>query len=124
QRGEILGVAGLMGAGRTELLETIFGVYPPHQVSGTITIAGTPRRLPTPRAAIRAGLAFVSEDRKQQGLVLKLPVSHNMTLAALERWMRFDIIRRRAENAAVRESITNLRIKTPSPATDVEKLSG
>lgn len=124
QRGEILGVAGLMGAGRTELLETIFGVYPPHQISGTITVAGRPVRLATPRAAIRAGLAFVSEDRKQQGLVLKLPVSHNMTLAALNRWLRFDIIRQRAENAAVRTAIADLQIKTPSPATDVEKLSG
>jgi ribose transport system ATP-binding protein len=124
RRGEILGVAGLMGAGRTELLETIFGVYPPRQVEGSITVAGQPRRLASPRAAIRSGLAFVSEDRKGQGLVLKLPVAHNMTLAALGRFLRFDVIRRRAENRAVVETIDQLRIKTPAPTTEVEKLSG
>ncbi|MBA2518270.1 MAG: sugar ABC transporter ATP-binding protein [Chloroflexia bacterium] len=124
RRGEIIGLAGLMGAGRTELLETIFGVFPPRRVRGTITVAGRTIRLTSPRAAIRAGLAFVTEDRKQQGLVLKLSVAHNMTLAALGRWLRFDVIRRRAEADAVRDSIAQLRIRTPSPAVEVEKLSG
>ena len=124
RRGEILGVAGLMGAGRTELLETLFGVHPARQVVGTIAIDGRVRRIGSPRAAIRSGIAFVSEDRKQQGLVLKLSVAHNMTLAALHRWLRLDVIRQRAENSAVRESINQLRIKTPSPATEIEKLSG
>jgi ribose transport system ATP-binding protein len=124
RRGEILGVAGLMGAGRTELLETIFGVHPANQVDGTICVAGQPRRINSPRAAIRSGLAFVTEDRKRQGLVPKLPVIHNMTLAALGRFLRFDLIRQRAENRAVGDSIDRLRIKTPAPTTEVERLSG
>ena len=124
RRGEILGIAGLMGAGRTELLEAMFGVYPARQVTGTITVAGRVRRINSPRAAIRSGLAFVTEDRKHQGLVLKLSVHHNMTLAALDRFLRFDIIRQRAERTAVRASIDQLRIKTPAPTTEVEKLSG
>lgn len=124
RRGEILGIAGLMGAGRTELLEAMFGVYPARQVTGTVTVAGRVRRINSPRAAIRSGLAFVTEDRKRQGLVLKLSVLHNMTLAALDRFLRFDIIRQRAERTAVRASIDQLRIKTPAPTTEVEKLSG
>ncbi|HEU5431122.1 MAG TPA: sugar ABC transporter ATP-binding protein, partial [Thermomicrobiales bacterium] len=85
RRGEIVGVAGLMGAGRTELLETLFGVHPPRRVHGRVTIGGRERRIASPRVAIDAGLAFVTEDRKMQGLALPLSVGHNMTLAALGR---------------------------------------
>ncbi len=124
RRGEILGIAGLMGAGRTELLETLFGVYPERRVRGRIEIAGQARRLGSPAAAIRAGLAFVTEDRKSQSLILKLSVAHNLTLAALNRFLRLNIVRQREENDAVGRSIEQLRIKTPSPSIDVDKLSG
>jgi ribose transport system ATP-binding protein len=124
RRGEILGVAGLMGAGRTELLETVFGVHPPQRVRGTIALDGRARRFASPADAIRAGLAFVTEDRKTQSLILQLSVAHNLTLAALSRFMRLNIIRRREEHAAVHRAIDQLRIKTPSSSIAVDKLSG
>jgi ABC-type sugar transport system ATPase subunit len=124
RRGEIVGVAGLMGAGRTELLETLFGVHPRQRVRGRVVLDGQERRIASPADAIRAGLAFVTEDRKTQSLVLKLSVAHNLTLAALGRYLHLNIIRQRAENAAVQRSIEQLRIKTPTAATEVDKLSG
>jgi ribose transport system ATP-binding protein len=124
RRGEILGIAGLMGAGRTELLETLFGVHPAQRVGGRIEIAGQERRITTPREAIRAGLAFVTEDRKTQSLILRLSVAHNLTLAALNRFLRFNVVRSREENDAVERSIEQLRIKTPNSNIDVDKLSG
>jgi len=124
RRGEILGIAGLMGAGRTELLETLFGVHPAQRVRGRIEIAGQEQRITSPRDAIRAGLAFVTEDRKTQSLILKLSVAHNLTLAALNRFLRFNVVRSREENDAVERSIEQLRIKTPSSSIDVDKLSG
>ncbi len=124
RRGEILGVAGLMGAGRTELLETLFGVYPPRRVRGRIVLGGRERRIASPQEAIGAGLAFVTEDRKTQSLIMKLSVGHNMTLAALPAFLAFNVVRVRDEQAAVRRSIKQLGIKTPSPAVEVDKLSG
>ncbi|MCA1604603.1 MAG: sugar ABC transporter ATP-binding protein, partial [Acidobacteria bacterium] len=82
--GEILGVAGLMGAGRTELLESLFGVHETTDET-RITLDGKPRTIDDPRRAIKAGIAFVSEDRKAQGLVLDMNVRDNITLARLER---------------------------------------
>jgi ABC-type sugar transport system ATPase subunit len=122
--GEIVGIAGLMGAGRTELLEAIYGVYPERRMRGRMEIGGQPRRIASPRQAIRYGLAFVTEDRKTQSLILKLPVAHNLTLAALGRFLRLNLIRQRQENDAVQRSIEQLRIKTPSASIEVDKLSG
>jgi ribose transport system ATP-binding protein len=124
RRGEILGIAGLMGAGRTELLETLYGVHSAQRVHGRIEIAGQEQRITSPRDAIRAGLAFVTEDRKTQSLILKLSVAHNLTLAALHRFLRFNVVKSREENDAVERSIEQLRIKTPSSNIDVDKLSG
>ena len=122
--GEIIGIAGLMGAGRTELLETLFGVHPAARVRGQISLAGKPRRVASPRDAIRAGIAFVTEDRKTQSLILQQSVAHNITLAALDRFLRINVIRRREESDAVSRSIAALRIKSPSPDVEVDKLSG
>jgi ABC-type sugar transport system ATPase subunit len=124
RQGEILGVAGLMGAGRTELLETIYGVYPAGRVRGRITVGGQPRRIASPRDAIRAGLAFVAEDRKTQSLILKLSVAHNLTLAALNRFLRLTVVRQREEQDVVQQSIARFRIKTPGAGAEVDKLSG
>ena len=124
RRGEILGVAGLMGAGRTELLETLFGVYPTSRVSGRVVIGGQERRFASPEEAIAAGLAFVTEDRKNQSLIIKLPVMQNITLAALKRFLTVGFIRLREETQAVQHSIEQLHIKTPSSAVDVDTLSG
>ena len=124
RRGEILGIAGLMGAGRTELLEALFGVHARRRVRGRLYLDGQERRITSPPAAIAAGLAFVTEDRKTQSLITAMSVKHNVTLAALRRFLHFNLLRGRAEDAAVQRSITQLRIKTPSANAPVETLSG
>ena len=124
RQGEIVGVSGLLGAGRTELLETLFGAHPARSVQGRIMLDGKEQHFSAPSAAIAAGLAFVTEDRKTQSLVLGSSVGHNITLAALRQFMRNGVIRRRQENNAVQQSIAQLRIKTPSTAARVATLSG
>jgi ABC-type sugar transport system ATPase subunit len=125
RRGEIVGVAGLMGAGRTQLLEAIFGVYPPDALSGSIRLEGREVRFSSPQDAIRAGLGLVAEDRKQQSLVLERSVIENATLAALRRFTnRLRVIDQRSERRAVGQVVRELRIKTPSVDTMVATLSG
>ena len=115
-----------MGAGRTELLETLFGVYSPRRTRGRLTLAeaGNSPLLTSPAAALRAGLAFVTEDRKEKSLVLGLSVGHNITLAALGDFLQGGVIRSQPEQTAVSQSIGDLHIKTPSPEVLVGTLSG
>jgi len=122
--GEIVGLAGLMGAGRTEVLETIFGVHPRYLVQGRVLLDGRPLDARSPRAAIRRGLAFITEDRKGQSLITLLSVRFNVSLAALGRFVHWAVIDQRGERAAVRGYIRDLQIKTPGPATIVNNLSG
>ncbi|GAP41422.1 sugar ABC transporter ATP-binding protein [Flexilinea flocculi] len=124
KRGEIIGVAGLLGAGRTELLETLFGVNNPKRVKGQILINGLECHFHSPSDAIDAGLAFVTEDRKTQSLILKMSVAHNITISALKKFLTHQIIRKKDENNAVQLSIKELQIKTSSPNVLVSKLSG
>jgi ribose transport system ATP-binding protein len=124
RKGEILGVAGLMGAGRTELLETLFGVYAPGRVRGKINLNQVEHSFNNPQEAIAAGLAFVTEDRKTQSLILKMSVGNNITLAALENFLVYQVIQQNAENQAIQDSIKKLRIKTSSTSVLVDKLSG
>lgn len=125
RRGEILGLAGLMGAGRTELLDTLFGVYDFRRASGSITLAGRQQPiLSSPSAALKAGLALVTEDRKDKSLILDLSVGDNITLAALDNFLAGGVIRVQQERRAVQQSITDLRIKTRSSDTLVGTLSG
>jgi ribose transport system ATP-binding protein len=124
-RGEIVGVAGLMGAGRTQLLEAVFGVYPPDSLAGTIALEGRPVRFASPQDAIDAGLGLVAEDRKLQSLVLERSVTENATLAALRQFVtRFRVIDQRGERRAVSRIVEDLNIKTPSVDTIVATLSG
>jgi ribose transport system ATP-binding protein len=123
-RGEILGLAGLMGAGRTELLETLFGVYPASRVSGQIVLCGRVQHNHSPEEAIAAGFALVTEDRKLKSLITGMSVTENVTLAALKRFLRLGFIQMRAETAAVQHSIQDLHIKTPSRFAMVDNLSG
>jgi ABC-type sugar transport system ATPase subunit len=124
-RGEIVGIAGLMGAGRTQLLEAIFGVYPTRTVSGTIWLDGHQVALRSPKAAIRRGVGLIAEDRKAQSLVLGRPVAENATLAALRRFMYLSsVVNQRAESRAVGQVVRDLSIKTPSIRTLVGNLSG
>jgi ribose transport system ATP-binding protein len=126
RRGEVLGVAGLMGAGRTELLESLFGAMPAGQVRARrFRIDGVERPLlPTPSAALRAGLALVTEDRKQKSLILPLSVRHNLTLAALKTFLRGGWLRAAAETQAVSAQLAALQVKTRGAETAVSALSG
>ncbi len=125
RRGEILGLAGLMGAGRTETLETIFGVYPPSQHSGEVLLRGRQLVIRTPADAIAHGIGFVTEDRKGKSLIGGLPVRVNSTLAALRLFSgRLRIIRQSSERKAVHEQVDSLNIRTPSIETPVSSLSG
>jgi ribose transport system ATP-binding protein len=120
--GEIVGIAGLVGAGRTELLTTLFGITP--AVSGSVAVAG---RVVTPRSpieAISAGLALVPEDRKQQGLVLGLAVRQNMSLVALWPESRAGFVDFAGERRLAAELIPALAIKTPGDLQPVQFLSG
>jgi ribose transport system ATP-binding protein len=122
--GEIVGLAGLMGAGRSEMLETVYGVHPRHDVDGEITMLGRKYRPRSPKQAIRRGLALVAEDRKTQSLVLLNTVRFNTSLASLRRFVRWGGISGRRERAAVGEVIAELRVKTPSISAVVNNLSG
>ena len=121
-QGEIVGVAGLVGAGRTEMLRTLFGVDRP--VGGAIRVGGQAIDPRSPRDAIRAGLALVPEDRKQQGLILEMAVRENVSLPGLRRDSTAGWLNRGAERALGRRMIEALRVKTPSDRQVVQYLSG
>ncbi|MEM1444209.1 MAG: sugar ABC transporter ATP-binding protein [Verrucomicrobiota bacterium] len=120
--GEIVGLAGLVGAGRTELLESLFGIAP--ALSGTIDVKGNSTVIENPRAAIAAGLALVPEDRKQQGLIIDMAVADNLSLASLERDQRSGFLNFDEEKAISKEMVERMRIKTPSDRQIVRFLSG
>jgi ribose transport system ATP-binding protein len=122
-RGEVLGIFGLMGAGRTELLETIFGLHPKSS-NGRYYIDGKPVKISSPTDAIACGLALAPEDRKHEGLVLGLSVTENASLACLERFERFGFLNSAPELAMVEETIARFRVKTPSPHELIRNLSG
>lgn len=125
RRGEIVGIAGLMGSGRTQLLEAIFGVYPPTNLNGRILLNDTPIRFESPQDAIDAGIGLIAEDRKLQSLVLERSVMENTSLAALRQFTnRLSVIKGRAERQAVSQVVQNLSIKTPSIEALVANLSG
>ena len=123
--GEIFGVAGLMGAGRTALLSSLFGAAR-GATGGTLSIEGGPDRKPfrNPEEAIAAGLALVSEDRKRYGLVLEASVEANLTLVTLERFARGGFLDHAAEEGEASELVRSLRIKTPGLLARVRELSG
>jgi len=124
-RGEIVGVAGLMGAGRTQLLEAIFGVYPSNSLHGYVSLDGKPICFQSPQDAINHGIGLVAEDRKQQSLVLERSVTDNATLAALRQFMNWlTVIKKRAEREAVQRLVQDLNIKTPTIETLINNLSG
>ena len=121
--GEIVGVSGLVGAGRSEMLEVIFGVRP--SVDGHVAVKGRRLRLRSPVDAVEAGLALVPEDRKKQGVILELAVRTNIGLAGLRRHRRLGVFlndaQEQADSAAM---VDKLRIKTPGDLQTVQFLSG
>ncbi|MCO6049037.1 sugar ABC transporter ATP-binding protein [Mesorhizobium sp. RP14(2022)] len=121
--GEILGIAGLVGSGRSNVAETIFGVTPAS--SGTIRIRGKEVRIDTPNTAIRHGMAFLTEDRKDTGCLLSLDVLENMQVAVLqERFTKAGFVAEGALQRVCAEMSEKLRVKTPSLSEKVENLSG
>ncbi len=120
--GEILGIAGLVGAGRTELANVLFGITPADW--GQILLRGTPVSIDTPARAVELGIAYVPEDRRRHGVILDLPVAANATLAILRKITRFGLIDFPRERTIARRFVDRLEIKTPSLDTPVGNLSG
>jgi len=120
--GEIVALAGLVGAGRSEIARAVFGVDP--YSAGTVSIGGTriPKR--SPAAAMRLGLALVPEDRRKQGLVLESSVARNTTMAIRRSLTRFGLLFSPAENRAAREWASRLEVKASALDTEVGTLSG
>ncbi len=120
--GEIVGLAGLVGAGRTELCRALFGLDPVS--SGRMVVNGRPARIRSPREAVAAGLALIPEDRQKTGLARALPIGHNLTMANLPAICRYGVLDRAAERRLVAEYFDRLRIKAESAAQPAGRLSG
>ncbi len=123
RKGEILGIAGLMGSGRTEILMSIFGALKGLR-KGTIRLEGQDLKCSSPVEAINRGMALVSEDRKRLGLLLEDSVSRNISLASLKTLTKFGVVDDDHEKAVAKNYVRDLRIKTPDIATTVKNLSG
>ena len=124
RKGEVVGFSGLMGAGRTELAMSIFGRSYGTDISGTVKIHGREVKLHSPRQAIDAGLAYVTEDRKGSGLILSNPISVNTTLANLKGVSKNGVIDPHTELMVAEEYRKKLNTKTPSVQQNVGNLSG
>ncbi len=122
RRGEIVGLGGLLGSGRTEAARALFGVDPVKH--GTVRMRGEPFAPPNPRAAIRAGLGYLSEDRKAEGIVPDLSVRENLTLAMLPRLQARGQVDRKTERRIVNEFVAALGIKLASIEQPIRELSG
>ena len=120
--GEILGLAGLVGAGRTELARTLFGITPAD--SGSITLLGKRLLLRSPQDAVQAGIGYVPEDRRRHGVILSMPVSANLTMSIHRRIFPGGWLRLETERTLTRDYVRELAIKAPSPDTEVWRLSG
>ena len=124
RKGEVVGFSGLMGAGRTELAMSIFGRSYGSDISGTVEIYGKEVHLHSPRQAIDAGLAYVTEDRKGSGLILSNPITINNTLANIKGVSRRGVINRDKEIVVAEDYRKKLNTKTPSVLQNVGNLSG
>ncbi|SDW26295.1 ribose transport system ATP-binding protein [Amycolatopsis xylanica] len=120
--GEVLGIAGLVGSGRSELLETIFGARPAD--TGSVTVDGKKLRLGSVSGAVKAGIGLAPEERKSQGLLLDLPVVHNVTLASLTRYATLGFTERAKELEDAGESLRRLDLRPADPHRIVGTLSG
>ncbi|RAU40366.1 MULTISPECIES: D-xylose ABC transporter ATP-binding protein [unclassified Pseudomonas] len=123
KRGEILGIAGLVGAGRTELVTALFGAYP-GRYEGEVWLDGRPIDTRTPLKSIRAGVCLVPEDRKRQGIIPDLGVGQNITLAVLDSYAKMTRIDAEAELGSIDREISRLQLKTASPILPITSLSG
>ena len=122
QRGEVLGLAGLVGSGRTQLAEALFGLLP--QDSGQVMIDGIEIDVRTPQDAMRQGIAYLPEDRRRRGVVLDMTVAANTTMASLPTVSRCGFLRFNDERQQAKQYVAQLAIKTPSIETPTRDLSG
>ena len=122
RRGEVLGITGLVGAGRTELAQTIYGLHPWSE--GEMTLKGKKLHPTSPNQAIREGIYYMTEDRKKNGLVLIMDVRKNISLSALDRISKFDKVDEKQERRICADYIEKINIKTPSQNQKVCNLSG
>lgn len=122
RKGEILGFAGLMGAGRTEVARLVFGAD--HKDSGVIKLNGKPVKIHSPQDAVKAGIGYLSEDRKRYGLATGLSVSDNIVLADLEEFTKAGIVNDKLIEEVSKEYIEKINIKTPSIDQLIRNLSG
>jgi len=120
--GEILGIAGIAGAGRTDLLRAISGAEPP--VSGTVLLHGKPVSLPTPRAAIRHGIVYASEDRKLEGLVLEASIQENISMSSYDQLSRLGWVNRVKQRSMAEEALRRFSIRATGVQQEAGKLSG
>ncbi|HUJ08919.1 MAG TPA: sugar ABC transporter ATP-binding protein [Verrucomicrobiae bacterium] len=120
--GEIVGMAGLVGSGRSEIAQAIFGLD--KNATGRVEIEGAPLKLGSTREAMRRGVGFLPEDRKREGLVLTMSCRHNFSLVILDRLRRWGLLSHRREAREAETLFTRLRVKTPSIETAVAALSG
>ncbi|PKL24933.1 MAG: ABC transporter ATP-binding protein [Spirochaetae bacterium HGW-Spirochaetae-3] len=124
RRGEIVGFAGLMGSGRTELARSVFGNPDGYRIAGEVAVEGVPKRFSEPRAAIDSGVAYVTEDRKKNGLILIQDVKQNVTLANLRSLASRGVVDANGETKVAEDYRAALAIKTPSIGQTVVNLSG
>ena len=122
RRGEVVALAGLMGAGRTEVVSAIFGLQPASE--GQIYLKGKPLSIRNPQDALAAGIGMVTEDRKGLGLIPALGVGQNITLSALRDYSRGQLVDHRAEAATSQTQMTEFAIKANSPSQPIAQLSG
>jgi ribose transport system ATP-binding protein len=121
-RGEILGIAGLVGAGRSEMAQTLFGINPP--LSGKILLDGHELKIASPQDAVAAGIFLVPEDRRQAGLLVDLNIHQNITLPGLKNYTRVGLIRRNHERAFARQQADALQIRAANLEAKAGNLSG
>ncbi len=123
RKGEILGIAGLVGAGRTELVSTLFGAYPGTH-KGSVRLDSKEITIRSPRDAVKAGICMVPEDRKRSGILPIIGVGHNMTISVLNRFATFGLVDEHEELAQIQAEILRLKIKTADPMLPIASLSG
>ncbi len=122
REGEVLGLAGLVGAGRTEIARAVTGID--YVDTGKIYVEGRHVRINNPKDALKAGIAYLSEDRKQEGLVLRAPIKWNISMANMNRILSMGVVNEKKDEAIADEMIERLLIKTPSREQYAMNLSG
>ena len=123
-KGEVVGLSGLMGAGRTELAHSIFGNHKKYKINGKIIVNGKSIKLKSPKVAIDHGIAYVSEDRKSNGLILDETISQNITISNLKKISKFGVLNFFKQNSYAEKYVKDIDIRTPSILQEVKNLSG